>query len=221
MTRLLPLTFALILSAVKAQTIAFVDLSKPLNVATPQHYGPARGRNHGGGCYDCPHPGANVGVTTLAAKLMWAVESTDPAPARAAVEILITNTSKEPILIPVGIDATSLLKPPARGRQGISFGVCVSPCATNDSVGFSEAATNADHPETSMELRPGESIGFKLPFNRRRAADKIEAQGTTEGELSATVGLFTMETDQDGELSSGLPVSVKVENSLKWTSPTK
>jgi hypothetical protein len=215
--KLVPLAITLFVFAMSAQTVAFVDLSVPRKDDATARIHRARGGNHGGACYDCPNQDAFEPSFPLTAKLMWAVESTDPGPGNGAVEVLITNMSQEPIPIPIGVDTGSLLKAPAPGRQSIVFTVCISPCALIDFVGNSEAATSLDHPSTLLELQPGQSIVFKLPFDRRVAANKIKQRGELEGELSVLVGLFTVETDKDGEYSNGLPISVKVENSLKWT----
>ena len=211
------LVFAVVFWVAEAQTVAFVDLSAPHRAATPESFRPGRGSFGGGGCYDCPNQDAFKPKFPLTAKLLWAVESSDPAPGQGAVEVLITNAGTEPIQVPIGGDATSLLRSPAPDRRSVSFTICAGPGVSNNDVGNSQAATNGDYPATSVDLRPGESIVFKLPFDRLLAAYKIKERGETEAELSVLVGFFVVEIDKDGEFNNGLPIRVKVENSLKWT----
>ena len=206
------LAFVLVSCAAEAKTVAFVDLSAPHKAATPESSRPARGGNHGGACYDCPNRDAFKPKFPLTAKLLWVVES--------AVEVLITNTSEDPILVPIGLDTTCLLNSPAPDRRSILFTICAGPCELNNDVGNSQAATNGDYPATSVDLRPGESIVFKLPFDRLRAASILKERGETECELSVLLGFFVVEIDKDGEFDNGLPITVEVENSLKWTPQT-
>jgi hypothetical protein len=209
--------FALVFCMAEAQTVAFVDLSAPHKAATPESFRPARGGNHGGACYDCPNQDAFQPKFPLTAKLLWVVESSDPAPGKGAVEVLITNTSEDPIQVPIGVDTSPLLRSPAPDRRSVSFTICAGPCASNNTAGGSETAANSDYPATSVNLRPGESIVFKLPFDRFLAASILKERGESECELSVLVGFFVVEIDKDGEFDNGLPITVKVENSLKWT----
>ena len=211
------LAFALVFCAAEAQTIAFVDLSARHKASAPESFRPARGGNQGGACYDCPNQDAFQPKWPLSAQLLWVVESSDPVPGKGAVEVLVTNTSEDPIQVPIGVDTSSLLKSPAPDRRSVSFTICAGLCALNNTVGGSETAANSDYPATSVDLRPGESIVFKLPFDRLLAAYKIKERGETECELSVLVGFFVVEIDKDGEFDNGMPITVKVENSLKWT----
>lgn len=201
-----------------AQTIAFIDLSTPPKSPPPKSLAQGRGHNQGSACFDCPNPGIHGPEPAFSARLMWTLESTDPAPGKGAVELLMTNRGKEPVSIPIGVDK-ALLKAPATMRKGVSFAVCVKPCGLNDTIGVAESATNLDHPETALNLLPGESVVFKLPFDRHLASFKMEEHSAGSGEaceLSVSGGFFTMETDKDGDYSSGLQILTKVENTLKW-----
>jgi hypothetical protein len=101
----------------------------------------------------------------------------------------------------------------------LSFGVCVNPCGVDDIIGNVEAGSNGDRAESIVSLRPGASMTFKLPFDKRAAARKVSASGRTFAELSVFAGLFDLQIDKEGEFFQGEGPPINSMNSLKWSYP--
>ncbi len=221
MMTMVPFALPFFLFVASAQPAAYVDLTTPLKA--PSSYGPASARVKGGGLLEGPGKFSNTIKSGLpvSLKVVRIVEGANHASGEAAVEVLLTNTSTRPIRIPVGVEETALLKPPAPERRYLAFAVWAGgDDAAAAVVGTAQAACNGEHPETTMELQPGNSVSFKLPFDRRTAAYRtngLAEHGLVQSKLSASVELYRMEADKDGDYSEVLSPQIKSENSLEWS----
>ena len=114
--------------------------------------------------YDGPKNGTRLDPppAPFSIRVARLLESTDPEAGRGALEIVLTNTSKDFIEIPASPEVAALLDTPAPLRRVLSFGVCVNPCGVDDIIGNVEAGSNGDHAESIVGLRPGASMTFKF-----------------------------------------------------------
>jgi hypothetical protein len=215
------ITLILSMTVALPQTVANIDLTgAPKSLPKSRR---ASAGNSGGMIYDGPKNGTRLDPppAPFSIRVARLLESTDPEAGRGALEIVLTNTSKDFIEIPASPEVAALLDTPAPLRRVLSFGICVNPCGVDDIIGNVEAGSNGDHAESIVGLRPGASMTFKLPFDKRAAARKVSASGRTFAELSVSAGLFDLQIDKEGEFLQGVGQTIHSVNSLKWTSSSQ
>src|SRR5438046_2182535 len=114
--KLASLPLLIVCGVLYAQPVAFVDLS--VTPQTPRLYGRVSFSNQGGGCYDCPKNAQQERPWTEPT-LRARIERLDngPAAGRGTVEVLLTNTGKTVVRIPIGLETAGLLAPPTPLRR--------------------------------------------------------------------------------------------------------
>lgn len=140
--------------------VAFVDLSHQHEASLSS--GPHEGHGRGGRAYDGPPQKAYVEPIRLV--LTRVIATKEGSLARYVVEAVMTNTGDTPISIPVGTDDGSLLSPAWHDRHALAFSVTLGTGKEARPVGAAGvSASNREHPESAVSLRPGDAAVFLLP----------------------------------------------------------
>ena len=188
-------TLLFLVCAAAAAQVAEIDLSVASKI---QPLGPASAAVRGGKVLtpNGPYIPAHIPLS-LSIKLLGFTKSSNPATWSAAVEVAVTNTGTEPLRLPAGTDR-KLLAPGASSRRLLDFGVLMLGAEGERSLaGSGRAASNADQPESSVELLPGDYVVYKVEFDTRAATRSGCAKSTNAGgcriSVAATLGQKTLD----------------------------
>jgi hypothetical protein len=155
---LLPLAVALL---AYGKQVAYVDLTLP-----PKGPLPATGTfcGVGGGVFDGPpkpHPAPGTPTVGLRISKVRRYENPGGYP-QGFIEVVMTNTARTSIQVPIGAEVDSLMSPGQPDRHRLVFAVTLS--GRTRPAGFKSVASNAAHPETIATLQPGDAVIYKIPL---------------------------------------------------------
>jgi hypothetical protein len=205
----------LMLLANAGRQIAYVDLSR--SVKEPPGTAAASATFRAGGVIG--HGTAVPAQVPLpvSIRLIRIIPSTDNVSWKASVEVVITNTGAKPIYLPIGTGDVSLLIPTAKDRRYLSFLVPVGDEAS-DIVGTARTASNREHPDSNVMLPPGDSVVFKIPFDKRIADARLVARGGADAKVIVQAVLYRKDLDGTVDFSEQLNETKSSDNALTWNS---
>jgi hypothetical protein len=166
--------------------------------------------------FDHPASYRDPETPTVSVELTRVVASAEKGATGDSLEVVLTNTGKEEIAIPVGDDPVPILAPYAADRRELSFWVLAAGGA-RDLVGSGTAVSSAAYPDSQAHLAPGDSVAYKLPINRRLASNLLASRHGTVLQLTVRVQIGRVVTQVDGvDLHQQLGDEIRSENSLPW-----
>jgi hypothetical protein len=197
---------ALFLSS--GRQVAFVDLSQPPRTPETSHEVHVRG----GGIYDggVSHP--LPGTPTVTVKLNQIVETKEESFVKDVVEVVLTNTSKTAISIPIGDDPVPLLAPSEQDRRYFEF--VVKLVDKKRTIDVAVSASNSGHPESSAVLQPGDTALFWLPAGTWGAQTKSPGQSEPNPDLTVVLSLYKKVIDGGTDYNQMVGEKVPAQNSL-------
>jgi hypothetical protein len=198
--------------------VAYVDLTVPPK--TPEtRTGPITvGGGGGPASYHHPDP-QTLPVSVKLSRFVSLVENGVP---KDSVEVVLTNTGKMEIVLPVGDDPALILAPYQTDRRYLAIlvmaaNIDVRADTNGGIVASARAAESAIGGETTVRVAPGDSVTYRVPINRWRADhDRTLTQGA-ELQISAEVMLMRVENQPDGSEFQGVVGDMlHSENKLTW-----
>ena len=196
--------------------VAYIDLSRPEPTSTA---GASVAVKAGGPIGHGAAPTRPNPLSSLAIKLNRITSSSSDVPWREAVETEVINRGAHPISIPVGSDTKSLLAPTMNERRYVLFQVRIGDDVRDEVVGTAQAASAKGEQQSTITVRPGESIVFKIPFDERLAADRLRVRGEPSGRITLAISLWSMEIEGGTDFSERLTAPWASENGLVWAAP--
>ena len=88
-------------------------------------------------------------------------------------------------------------------------------------IGTAQAASAKERTQSAIMLQPGQFIVFKIPFDRRLAAQRFGARGKSSGRITLAATLYSMEVEGDNDFNDPLSEPVVSENGLPWSLPVQ
>jgi len=115
--------------------------------------------------------------------------------------------------------STSPHNTPAPAGMGNFPHVRIGDDVRDDVVGTAQAASAKGEQQSTITLRPGESIVFKIPFDKRLAAERLRVRGEPSGQITLAISLWSMEIEGGTDFSERLTEPWASENGLFWAAP--
>jgi hypothetical protein len=193
--------------------VAFVDLTVPAKTPAPPI---SVIHTKGGGVLNATHRDPRTPTLSVRINGIWSYTDRATGAFKEEVEVVVTNTGKSVLSIPIGDDPNGLLYAPgpARDRRSLSFTVRAGEGAL-DSIAYSESAANSEDPASSARLAPGDTVVFRLPFNLFRAETKRrERNGPLE--ISVEVQLIQVAAEEGEVWNEDIGERVRSENTVLW-----
>ncbi|MGA3096514.1 MAG: hypothetical protein ABSF25_08685 [Bryobacteraceae bacterium] len=214
------LGIALFLAA--GNQVADVDLSAPPKVPAPTapneptKPSPARGVRGRGRAYDGgskPLPG----TPPISVRLDQILSYMDRESGRQkwTLEVVVTNTGKTDLSIPVGDDSDAVLADKDGDRRCLGFEVRLGD-TLSAMIGYVESVSNSRQPLSIARLEPGDTVRFRLPFDKPTANNKRAMANDPNLEVTVRASLHRMVMDHDMDWEEQIGDDVRSENSLPF-----
>ena len=205
--------FALAFFLAAGREVAFVDLTGPAK--TPGRRTSGSSTVRGGGVLS-EHPGVNPNTLPVSVEIRGIYPYADRvtgAP-KEALEVVLTNTGKSEISIPIGDDPVPLLsaEEATHDRRYLSFEV-------NAGVGvedWADSAANSAHPESIAKLAPGDTAVFRLPFNAETANNKRKNRNGAVLEVSVSVTQYRRIVENGEDIEEQFGAQIRAVKPLPW-----
>jgi hypothetical protein len=201
--------------------VAYFDLSGPpkhREPATPgELIGPAEGRGVriGGGFHRGGKPSPDTPPISVHLDQILPYMDRESGQEKWALELVVTNTGKSDLSIPVGDDDGAVLADKGGDRRGLGFQVRLG-SRPDASIGNVESVSNSRQPASIVRLQPGSAVRFRLPFDKPTAdLRRAKADG---GDLQVTVraSLRRVVVDHGYDFEEQIGDEVPSENSLPF-----
>ena len=149
-------------------------------------------------------------------KIGQIVSASGSKAANDAVDVVLTNTSKSDISLPVGDDPNAALASHLADRRELVFSIVVEGAEARDYIGLGVAAGSAGYPDSIALLAPGDSVTYKVRIDRALAGRFLLS--TPELKISVRVFQERVFLDDDGiDTYAQWGDILKSENSVSWS----
>jgi len=201
--------------------IAYVDLSGPpkhREPATPgELIGPAEGRGvrMGGSFHRGGKPSPDTPPISVRLDQILPYVDRESGQQKWALEVVVTNTGKTDLSIPVGDDSDAVLADKDGDRRCLGFEVRLGD-TLSAMIGYVESVSNSRQPLSIARLEPGDTVRFRLPFDKPTANNKRAMANDPNLEVTVRASLHRMVMDHDMDWEEQIGDDVRSENSLPF-----
>jgi hypothetical protein len=131
------------------------------------------------------------------------------------LEVVVTNTGKTDLSIPVGDDSDAVLADKDGDRRCLGFEVRLGD-TLSAMIGYVESVSNSRQPLSIARLEPGDTVRFRLPFDKPTANNKRAMANDPNLEVTVRASLHRMVMDHDMDWEEQIGDDVRSENSLPF-----
>jgi hypothetical protein len=134
-----------------------------------------------------------------------------------ALEVVVTNTGKTGLSIPVGDDDDAVMADKDGDRRCLGLQVRLGD-RLSAIIGSVESVSNSRQPASIARLQPGDAVRFRLPFDKLSASITRAKANDADLEVTARASLRRVVVDDDHgyDLEEQIGDDVPSENSLPF-----
>jgi hypothetical protein len=203
--------------------IAYVDLSGPpkhREPATPgELIGPAEGRGvrMGGSFHRGGKPSPDTPPISVRLDQILPYVDRESGQQKWALEVVVTNTGKTGLSIPVGDDDDAVMADKDGDRRCLGLQVRLGD-RLSAIIGSVESVSNSRQPASIARLQPGDAVRFRLPFDKLSASITRAKANDADLEVTVRASLRRVVVDDDHgyDLEEQIGDDVPSENSLPF-----
>jgi hypothetical protein len=208
--------FALAFLLASGREVAFIDLTGPAKTPDLRTSATTTVRR---GWVLSEHPGVNPNTLPVSVEIRGIYPYADRvtgAP-KEAIEVVLTNTGKSEISLPIGDDPVPLLSPEeaAHDRRYLSFEVNAG-VGVEGSIDWADSAANNAHPESIAKLAPGDTAVFRLPFNTETSNNKRKGRNGAALQISVSVTQYRRIVENGEDVEEQVGASIRAVKPILW-----
>jgi hypothetical protein len=211
---MIKVSFAFALFLASGREVAYVDLTGPAKTAEPQS---STIHVRAGGGPSTTQPDSRTLPISVTIRGIYPYTDRVSGAPRETVEVVLTNTGKSEVTLPIGDDPVALLSPEevAPDRRYLMFAV-VSGDGAHDSIAVAESAANGWHPESIAKLAPGDTVVFRLPFNTSAADAMRKERNNAPLNIAVRVSRYRRVAENGVDFEEYVGTPMRSENAVLW-----